>query len=46
MVFASHARGGVGMQHLQYEMEMEKIMILLCHLCVKTQLGLDLTILL
>jgi len=45
MVFAPQATGGVGMQHLQYEMETQQIMILLRHLRVKTPLGFALSIL-
>jgi len=45
MVFAPRARGGVGMQHLQHEMETQQIMILLRHLRAKTPLGNAFTIL-
>jgi len=45
MVFAPHTQGGMGMQNFQHEMETQQIMILLHHLQAKTQLGLDLAIL-
>jgi len=45
MVFALRARGGVGMQNLQHEMETQQIMILLQHMRARTQLGTAIKIL-
>jgi len=39
LVFAPHAHGGMGLQHLCYEMEAQQIIMLLCHLRANTQLG-------
>jgi len=45
MVFAPWAVGGIGLQHLHYEMETQQILLLLRHLHAGTTLGKDITIL-
>jgi len=39
LVFAPRSIGGVGLCNLQHEMEIQQIIILLCHMWVHTQLG-------
>jgi len=39
MVFAPRAMGGIGLCHLQHEMEAQQILLLLCHLWTATPLG-------
>jgi len=39
MVFAPRSIGSVGLCNLQYKMEIQQVIILLCHMQAKTQLG-------
>jgi len=39
LVFAPRAIGGIGLCHLQHEMEAQQILLLLRHLCTQTPLG-------
>jgi len=39
MVFAPRSVGGVGLCNLQYEMEIQQVIILIRHMHAKTQLG-------
>jgi len=46
MVFVPQAMGRVGLCNLWHKMEMQQVIILLCHLCAKTLLGVTIDLLL